>query len=316
MSTTHSTSEGGYTVVGGSPVEQKSENSLGLSAVVLNRRSRMTRADSLAKLVSDGLDDVVSVVGPQPQYDVEQLAKRLPSVRFLVHDRELSVGEQINMALREATRQHVLVVWDDVEVSQLTPRIVERLREVAAICVVPTVRSERGEVVPSLIGPAFFGSLLRTVPSQPTSEGTPSLFPYDYVGVYSREKLESIGGFDPSIKKPYWQKLEFGFRSHMWGEQVVCLPSFRVTTRRSPAADDVTPDADYARFHLKCLAIRFAGDSGRLPLRQLLPFVFGSGQGVVRSIREFREIREWVRKNRFRFKQDARRVTEMWEVNE
>ena len=77
MSSIHSTSDTGYTVVGGSPVERRSENSLGLSAIVLNRRSRMTRAESLAKLVSDGLDDVVSVVGPQPQYDVEQLAKRL-----------------------------------------------------------------------------------------------------------------------------------------------------------------------------------------------------------------------------------------------
>jgi hypothetical protein len=228
----------------------------------------------------------------------------------------VTVGEQINLGIHEARSPHVMTLWSDMYAPSVTHRIAEKVRELDAVCVVPVLRTERNETIPSVIAPAFYRSLFRTVPMLPGAEGAPSLYAYADTGVFSRERFELLGGYDPLITNPYWQRLDFGMRAYLWDDQIRVLPSFRVQTSKPLPPNDTTPDASYARFHLKNLAIRFVRDQGRLPIRQLFPFVLRSGLGISEALRQFREARRWVQKNRYRFAQDARRVTELWEVEE
>lgn len=259
-----------------------------------------------------GVDEVVTVLGPSPHYDVEQLAGKLPRVRFLLLTNSVSVGEQINIGMHESVCNLVLVVWSDCDVGVITERTLERIQTSDALCAVPTIRSERGTVVPTVTAPAFYGSRFRTIPAQPGNQSE-TLYPFDYAGVYDRERFLRSGGFDRAIVNPYWQLLDFGFRAYLWGERLIVVPSLRIDATRPLPAADTTLDQSYARFYLKNLAVRFGGDSGKLPLRRALGLISRSGLGPVAALRLFGEIRRWVRENRYRFRQDARRITELWE---
>lgn len=315
MSSTPSPSELRYTVVG-KPVTPGSGERSGVSLLVLHRTGRPLYAESLQSCVDSGADETLVVLGPQPHYEVESLSTRLPSARFILLGREASVGDRLNVGIREARSPVALALWSDMTVPALSLRIVERVESFRAVCVVPALRNERNETMPSVIAPAFYRSYFRTIPAQPGSEGNPTLFPYADVGFFDCERFDRIGGYDPAITNPYWQRLDFGVRAHLWGERIAVLPSVRVDATRALPPEDTTPDASYARFHLKNLAIRFVRDQGRLPPRQLIPFLTRSGLGLAAGIREFRDVRAWVGAHRYRFVQDARRMTELWEVDE
>jgi hypothetical protein len=310
MSTTPSPSEVSYTIVG----ERSQRDGRPITALVLNRGGRQTRAEFLERLLQAGCAHVLVILGPTPHYDVEQLSSRISDVRFLLLPRPVTIGEQINMAMKEVDTPYALTIWSDMEVSTFGERAEQQLQQADALCAVPLIRSERGETIPSVIAPAFFRSTLRTIPSQPGTPLALSLYPFADAGIYNREKFEASGGFDPEIFNSYWQRMEYGFRAFLWGERIATVPAFRLSLTRPLPAEDTTPDPSYARFHLKSLAVRFSGDEGRIPGRQLIPLVLRSGLSVPQAVDLFRSVRRWVQTHRFRFVQDARRVTELWEI--
>jgi hypothetical protein len=312
MSTTPSTSDISYTVVG----ERKVKDRGSVTAIVLNRGGRQSRGEYLERLLELGISHVVTILDPSPHYDIEQLVSRSVFARFITLSEPTTVGNQINIAAREVTTPLFLVLWSGMEPGAITPRVVTQIRELDTLCVVPAIRTLQGVLAPTVVAPAFFGSKLRTIPVQPNASGALSLYPYATVGVYQRSKFELIGGFDEELENPYWQLLDFGFRTYLWGEEISVLPSLRVNVFRDLPPEDATPDESYARFHLKNLAVRFVRDQGRLP-RLLLPrFLSKSGMSLGQAMSTFRDVRGWVRENRYRFVQDARRVTELWEVDE
>ena len=315
MSTTPLPSDLPYTVVGQTAGGAHAQR-CGISLLVLNRGGRPVRSELLLPFSQCGADEVLCVLGPRPHYEIEQLASRVPQTRFILLGRDVTVGEQLSIGMREAHTPYVLSLWSDMYAPSITERLAERVREMDALAVVPTLRTERNETVPSIIAPAFYRSLFRTIPTQPGSEGMRSLCVYAESGIWDRERYEGVGGYDPAIRNPYWQRLDLGMRAYLWGEQIVAMPSLRVQTSRPLPADDTTPGASYARFHLKNLSVRFVRDQGRLPLRQVVPFLLRTSLSLPEALRQFRQARNWVAKYRYRFVQDARRLTELWEVDE
>lgn len=316
MSTTPSTSDIPYTIVGGSRVQKPEQSSVGLSILVLDRGSRTLRAESLELLLQAGVDEVVVVVGPAPHYDVEQLASRIDRTRFILLREALTGGERVNIGLRESVAERVLVMWSDYTIHALPERFGDREHSFSGMCAVPAIRGDRGGVIPSITAPAFHGNAFRTIPTLPGKHTPQTLFPYDFVGIYNRENCWAIGGYDEKIANPYWQKLDFGLRTYLWGSRITVAPDLRLDAERPIPQEDTSPDPGYSRFHLKNLGVRFGGDSGRLPLRRLFSFLLKSGLGPAKSAKIFFEVRRWVRENRYRFVQDAGRVIELWEVGE
>ena len=80
------------------------------------------------------------------------------------------------------------------------------------------------------------------------------------------------------------------------------------------AEEDRSVTRDYITFFLKNLAVRFTGDSCEIPAsRAFTVWMRYAFRPSVR--REIRHIRKWVYTNRFRFQEDARSITELWEVS-
>jgi hypothetical protein len=284
--------------------------------LLLARGGRFFREDLLQELSGLTGVEILSVEGPSPAYDLEELARRHPGVRFLLLHAPLSPGERINLGMEEAGGEQVLVLWSDMRDDGASLASGLRALRGDLLCQVPRLKNPRGEVLPSILIPAMIKGRLKILPWKPAQEGTRSLLPFDYCGLYSRQRYLRLGGYDPWMSNPYWQKMDFGFRAGLWGETIAWHARWQFAYSAEPEGEDSTPDSSYKLFFLKNMAVRFTGDSGLLPFSRFPRYVLRSGSGLLDSLREFREVRAWVHQNRFRFQADVPSLLARWEFPE
>ena len=308
-----------YTAVGG----KERVASTGISAVVLNRPG-YPRRSLLQELEKAGFDNVISIESPAPHYNIEDLSGRYPFARFVLPEKEMNLGEQINLAAYETESPLFFVLRSDIKIiaGGTARRMAERLtanREETEtgdvktgfkrLCTVPIIINSRYETLPTLAAPMTYRRKVRPVLMEPHFEGDLSLYPYAGIGIYDRQRFIQTGGFDITLKKPHWQLMDFGFRSHLWGEEIAFNFSFKLLYDGELPADDSTVEESYRRFYLKNLAPVFRGDYAHLPLYRFGSFLCRSGEDIFSAWGEFFESRNWIKKNKYRWRCDARDVT-------
>ena len=318
MSTIPTTLESGaarYTVVG-APRGKACPDSLPVSVLLLHRGSRLYRAEALRELERLGFESIVSVeVGGGEGSDLESLAARHPLARFLLLSEPASPGAMLNLGMRESCGPYVFALWSDMslQAQALSSRFFERVAEQDLLCQAPFLSDKAGELLPTAAAPALNKSSLKVLGLAPSRDGARSLYPFDYCGIYSRERFVMLGGCDVGIANPYWQKLDFGFRAWLWGEEIKLASALKMAYDEALPDEDSTPDEGYRRFWLKNLAPSFHGDSGQIALSRFWSYLRGPGQGLFPAAAEFRAAREWVRVNRFRFRNDAPSLVDLWD---
>jgi hypothetical protein len=294
--------------------------STGLSAVLLNRGGRYPRRTLFQELEKAGFDYIVSMEGSRERYDLEDLSGRFPFVRFILMKENACPGEQINLAVSELSSPLFFVLWNDYRLFNgiNARRIAELFLENGGgrICTVPVIQNSRFEVLHTVNTPLYYRRTLRALPELPERENQPSLFPHDWVGIYDRERFLRLGGFDAELQSPHWQLMDFGFRAHLWDEEIRSTQLVRMVYDGEVRPADSTADDSYRLFYLKNLAPVFRGDHGHLPLRRFPSYLAKSGWDILSAWGEFSRERRWVWENRSRFRGDARTLTDMWEHGE
>lgn len=299
-------------MVGGTAAERGGPARWPVAAVVLNR-GRFQRQQLIEQLSRQGFAEIVCLDSGAVNPDIEQQCRAWPRLRFMLLGGETSPGASLNLALAEARSPFVLVLWSDLSLLPFLDHALEDLLRAKALCVVPLLRHPDGSVVPSLAMPAPRRNSLHIVHALPSATHQASLFPFDYLGLYHRESFIQSQGYDEAIRNPFWQKLDFGYRAWLWGMRIEATADLRLQASLEPAAEDSTPDRDYARFYLKNLLPRFELDQAALPGGRFLAYRRIAGRGWLGAWREFVAAQAWVRANAFRFKHDARYVAELWE---
>ena len=309
-----------YTAVGGT----ERLGSTGLSAVILNRGAPYPRFRLFEELEQAGFDYVVSLEGNRKRYDLEGLSNSFPFVRFILPAEDLSRGEEINIAAAELPGPHFLVLWNDLRILRGggAAKIAERfLSSSPVLCIVTVIEDNQLETIPTLTAPVLVKGKVKTIPFIADQNGLPSLFPFDGIGIYDRECFLRLGGFDRSLgnlqgTNPdsfYWQLMDFGFRSWLWGEKIQVNTGLKISYEGILRAEDQSTGDNSRRFCLKNLAPVFRGDYANLPLRRFPAFLWAMRFDILGAWEEFSLVREWVKTNRYRFRCDARAVTELWE---
>ncbi|MBN1523953.1 MAG: hypothetical protein JW904_05705 [Spirochaetales bacterium] len=307
-----------YTVFGGSQKARVHKYLFGLSIVVLHRSGRLNRDNALSELAGNRNFEIISIEGPEAAPEIEGLVKKYPDIRFILLHEKSSYGEKINLAIEEAQSKLVLVVWSDMHIplSSLADRLIEKINDHDILCSVPILKTARHETVPSVQVPVRIKKQLKIVPWNPLRDGMKSIFPFDYVGVYNKEKYRFTGGFDPCITSPYWQKADFGFRSFLWNQEIQVNTSLYFHYRDALAPENQTPDEGYKLFYLKNMSVDFRNDRGHLSIRRFPSYMINSGVGWLRAFREFRQVQKWVIRHKYRYKEDAKSLIELWEPPE
>ncbi len=285
------------------------------TVLLLNRGGRYYRSAVFQSLETAGFSSIISVELSSEPYDIENLSIRFPAVKFLVPLEKVSVGDMINLGVAESSSPWVFVVWNDVKIppSGIHARLVSRLEQERPLCVAPNLSGTRLDQLPVQMVPAYNRGLFQIEPMPCLKDGSPTAYPFDFIGIYDREKFMRLGGYDYTIANPYWQNLDFGIRARLWGERVSIASGFRLVYDGDVPSEDITADASYVRFFLKNLAPVFRRDEAFLPTSKFFSFVGKSGMNLFDAIRFFSGVRAWVRLNRFRFVADAATVTSGWE---
>jgi len=311
----------------------------GISAVILNRPGYVRRS-FFTDIEKTGFDNVISIESRAPHYDMEELAERFPFVRFILPEKEINQGEQINLAACEVQSPLFFVLRSDMKMiaGGTARRIAERLRTAAEeseteenktkekkpgfkrLCTVPIIMNSNYEILPSISAPVTHGKKLQSVFLEPHLEGDLSLYPFDGIGIYDKQRFINIGGYDITIKEAHWQLMDFGFRAWLWGEEIALNLHLKLSYEGELPVENNSIEENYRRFYLKNLAPvfrsnRVSNDYAHLPLYRFLPFMFNSGEDFFSAWKEFKEGRRWIIKNKYRFRCDARGVTGKWDVN-
>lgn len=303
-----------HTIVGGT-VKKSDEDPSPFTVILLNRGGRYYRSAVFQNLENAGFPSVISVEMSSEPYDIENLSTRFPSVKFLVPLEKVSIGEMINTAIAETDSPWVFVVWNDIRVSpsSIPARLVSKLNESGLLCAAPLLSGQKLEQLPVQMVPALRGQSFQVEPMPCFRDDSPTIYPFDFVGIYNREKCIQLGGFDYTIQTPYWQNLDFGFRAHLWGERISVSTSFRLVYEGDVPCEDITPDVSYNRFYLKNLAPVFRRDEAVLPVSRFFSFAGKSGSNLFDAWASFQQARRWIRLNRYRFAHDAAQISAAWE---
>jgi hypothetical protein len=311
-----------YTVVGG----RERLATTGLSAILLNRSRGYTRRNLFQDLEKTGFDNVVSVELSPPSYDVEEMAALFPFVRFVLLQKPISLGEQINLAVSELDSPLFFVLWNDLKIitGGVARRMAERIRlpdteggpenRYKRLCTVPIIQTSRFETLPTLMIPALRRKKVRILFLNPAAEGISSLYPFDGVGIYDRERFIRLEGFDGTIKDSYWQLMDFGFRAYLWGEEISSTQALKLSYETDVPAEKKSGGVDYNRFYLKNLAPVFRGDCAYLPMRRFPGFLLQTNDGISAAWDDFSESRRWVNANRFRWRSDPSTFVKRWNL--
>jgi len=350
MNTTHSTFNKnivGYTTIGGRERKEPAvtasgnidDNAAGsngshtggaeMCAVIINRQGQYSHRTFFQELEKTGFDNVISIESSSPNYNIEELSQRFPFVRFIIPEKEINLGEQINLAASETDSPLFFVIQSDMKIiaGGTARRMAERLTVIQKegdnntnalkrLCTVPVLVNHNYESIPSIVTPLTKKKKMWTGMMEPHNEGELSLYPFAGIGIYDRQKLIDIGGFDPEIKNTHWQFMDFGFRAYLWGEEISLSLHLKLLIEKDKEKElpvvDYTADKGYRQFFLRNIAPVFRNNSARLPLCRFVPFLFKSNEDIFSAWEEFSKNKKWIFENKDRFKFSDASVINRW----
>ncbi len=308
-----------YAAIGG----KERTASTGISAVILNNNgTALSRRHFFQELEKTGFDNVISIESPSPHYDIEELSKRFPFVRFILPENKITLGEQINLAASEIESPLFFVLRSDIKIiaGGIAKKMAERLTVneekksyFKRLCTVPLLLNQNYETIPTLAAPATHKRKIQTIFLEPFAEESLSLYPFDGIGIYDKQRFVQTGGFDATIKNQTWQLMDFGFRAFLWGEEIAFNFHFKLLCSGELPPEDFSINENYSKFFLKNLAPVFKSDYAHLPIYRFWSFLLSSEGDPVLAWKEFSKGRKWVKINKFRWRRDAYSVTNLWD---
>lgn len=299
-------------ILGG--LHPESAPSLSVSAILLNSGNSHMRLQNLECLSAMGFEKIVSVENDSKNYNIEDFAQKFPSVKFVVPLEKAADGDLINVAVSEIPSKSFLVLRDSLNVtpSLLNANLAQKLSAENVFCVAPRIFSRAGQSVPVQLIPSAKKSVLKIESSIYVTDGVPTIFPFNYLGLYDTQKFKDLGGYDGGIKSSYWQNLDLSFRAWLWGERIKISTSFTMTYAEEIPSMDSTPDLSQLRFFLKNMAPVYKNERAEIPAFKFWGYRARSSCGLFEALSQFSDARAWVRKNRCRFKMDAYKLISEW----
>ncbi len=295
-----------YTILG----KTNSDSSEPVSVVILNRGGRIFLPSLFKDLLSAGLNSIIYVDKTERSFEVENLANEFPEVKFILPFEELSIGEMINLGMSETSSSCVMVLWSDINLPThfLNAKVLEKLDEPKTLCITPGLRDSKDNKLPVQIVPSLMNMEFSFV-----QDFIRTLYAFDFMGIYSREKFIKLGGFDYTISNPYWQNLDFAFRANLWSYNFLISNYVRMNYGNKKPFDDISADESYMKFYLKNLAPVVDGRGAYLPKRLFFSYVKKSGLNPIKAYKYFSAVRNWVNINKTNFIQAPQKLISEWE---
>lgn len=288
---------------------------LPLAVILLNVASGgLYRSRILENLVKSGFSSIVSVDKSAGNYNVEEMLRNLPCVKFVIPREDVTMGDMVNIGMGEISEDYALVITDSIHVTPalLSVNVIERYIIQDYFCLVPKLVDQQRRALPVRFTPKVEHSVLKPEFSDIISDKCHTLYPFDFIGIYNRAKFIKLGGYDHTITSPYWQNLDFSLRAWLWGEELIMSPLFQLAYEGEVPVPDTTPDKTQLRFFLKNGAPRYVDNRCYIPYSRFASYRRRSKLPIGLAYREFMEARRWVAKNKHHFQQDLSMLVDNW----
>ena len=307
-----------YTMLGRGPDSSRSFSAPNLSLLQLVRGRKYQRIEDIKRIATKKILDIIIMLPRNNALPYDELISEHAHLRLMLFDPDYyersSVGSLINAGMAEAAGELVMVIWNGVHIN-FDATLIETIDR-NILCHLPLIQNAKGTSIPSLFVPTPIRKgprerFIEPLPLLP-DEDIHSLLPYDYSGIYVKERFNRSGGFADDISHSYWQKLEFGYRAWLWGERLRYLPGFSLKYSEEKEAEESTPNEDYLRFYLRMIAVVYTGDRAILPLRQFWHYLRAGTRSIFGAWPRFIAERRWVRKYAYHYRSDAPQFVELW----
>ncbi|MCR5062024.1 MAG: hypothetical protein K6A89_01940 [Treponema sp.] len=291
-------------------------STLDVSVILLNTMSNLLKPQIFDSLIQCNFRSIVSIEHNRENANIEDLSKKYPLIKFLIPLEESSEGQLINLAMSEVDSTYVLVLRDTIQFSKnlLPSNLAERLIKANAYCIVPRLLDSSKNPAYGIFTPGNDGKKFAINESSTVTDGMKTIYPPDFIALYNRKKFISLGGYDWTIKSPYWQNLDLSIRSWLWGEETLFSTTLQFTYLSDFSVPDKTVNLDYIRYYLKNELPKLKMETGIIKKSSFFVFLNHSSCGIMEAKRQFNEARKWVQKNKYRFKKDLTLLLSEWGV--
>jgi len=300
------------TTIGG--MENHSEEALNISVIILSSEETHFKSQTFENLINCNFQQIICVEKDTQNYAIYDINKKFPQVKFILPQEESTDGELINIAMAELQSDYVLVLRDSLYIPNgvILSHLAERLTKDEIYCVVPRLFNQNKVSLPCTFSPSVDKSKFAISSSIVATDGTKTLYPFDFVALYNRKKFIKLGGFDYTIKSPYWQNMDMAMRSWLWGEETKITTLLQLTFVDEVESQDTTVNLDYLRFYLKNQLPKIKMETGYIKKSSFISFYLHSGCGILEAKRQFNEARDWVKQNKYMFKMDIQNLVKNW----
>lgn len=301
------------TTIGGK--ENLPVNPMDVSVVLLNKMGSQFKLKIFEELIKCNFASIISIEPDTGNYNIEEISHRFPQVKFIIPHESVTDGEYINIAMEEITSEFLLILKDDLYIPSgvLLPNLAEKILKNNYICVAPRLVDFRRNSLPIHKVPSSQKMKFVLESQTHVQDDMSTVYPFDFVGIYNREKFIDIGGFDYSIKSPYWQLLDFGVRSWLWGEKIKITTALQLSYSVEEApVEDSTANLDSLRFYLKNELPKYKLDHAVIKKSSFGRFYRHSGCGWFEARRQFKDAMSWLEQNKYKFKIDLQTLIENW----
>ncbi len=290
---------------------------LNISAVILNKSWSSYRSKMIENLMRCGFAEIISIETDSDNYNIEDFSRKFPFVKIIIPQEEVTEGDLINIGVGESSSEYVLVLRDSIDFSQdiLTPTLAAKITENGTFCICPRLLGKENLAFPVLFSPSIKKAALNVLSTSVVSDGAANLLPFDSIALFNRQTFKNLGGFDYTIQSYYWQNLDLAFRAWLWGEEILLSTAFTLNYSSEVPILDNSPSQFSNRFYLKNLVPRIDkkhADHALIPSSSFFAYWGSSSCGFFEARNRFKEAREWVEQNKYRFQTDALQLVENW----
>ncbi len=192
----------------------------------------------------------------------QNLTEEFPDVSFIVFKSDTSTGEYINAFADECDATFFLVVRTDMSIIAFEG---EKLMKMMAdknhpAVITPVMISSQGEIMPTLRAPYIKGKEVDPLSFMPNIEEDRTfnnLYPLLEIGLYDRALFQRLRAYDEAIMGEFYQALDFGVRSYLFGYTIVTSRSLAIQFPNRISIIENRSECDgINRFYTKALSIR------------------------------------------------------------
>lgn len=229
-----------------------------LSIGIIAQESGETLANSIESL-SEFTDWPLHVLMHEEQGRIPELRMRFPSVTFIVFSLPAPFGTMANAMANECYTTFFYLVRSDMRCGQFDTEgaiaLLHRSDKPAAVT--PLLSNRHGESIPVIQAPMLRDGLIDPVPFFPPGKIAPTLYPYLGLGMYERALFQRLRGFDEQVDGDFWQVLDFGVRSWLFGYPIFNLPTLSCQFHSKQfIIEDRSIRDGIKRVHTKALGVR------------------------------------------------------------